>query len=207
MQEQTLAEITKALCDQELRGGVVVTPPAALSIPVVRNSTDLINVLVRIGRQHPRRWALEDIQLAMKPAAHQSFQAMPEERRRSPRHPLGRVAAIMFGGGEEHPCLVKDYSDGGVRLQLTGFELPEAVQVAQQEFDNRLSETLEGMADRMEGKTPDAKESLEGSLERLEQTIRICSSEEPQAVLARFQTFLPLSRRIESLASALDKEI
>ena len=102
-----------------------MTPPAALSIPVVRNSTDLINVLVRIGRQHPRRWALEDIQLAMKPAAHQSFQAMPEERRRSPRHPLGRVAAIMFGRGEEHPCLVKDYSDGGVRLQLTGFEIPD----------------------------------------------------------------------------------
>jgi multidrug resistance protein MdtO len=94
------------------------------------------------------------------------------------------------------------------RLQLPGFELPEAVQVAQQEFDNRLAETLEGMADRMEGKAPEAKESLEGSLERLEQTIRTCSSEEPQGMLAaRLQTFLPLSCRIESLASALDKQI
>ena len=49
---------------------------------------------------------------------------MPKERRRSPRHQLGRVAAIMFGQDEEHSCLVKDFSDGGVRLQLNGFEIP-----------------------------------------------------------------------------------
>jgi hypothetical protein len=41
---------------------------------------------------------------------------VPKERRRTLRHPCGRVAAIMFGQGKEHPCLVKDYSDGGVRL-------------------------------------------------------------------------------------------
>jgi len=50
---------------------------------------------------------------------------MLRERRRTPRHPLGRVAAIMFGQGQEHPCLVKDYSDGGVRLQPNGFEVPD----------------------------------------------------------------------------------
>jgi hypothetical protein len=31
----------------------------------------------------------------------------------------------MFGQGKEHPCLVKDYSDGGVRLQLNGFDIPD----------------------------------------------------------------------------------
>ena len=31
----------------------------------------------------------------------------------------------MFGQGQEHPCLVKDYSDGGVRLQPNGFEIPD----------------------------------------------------------------------------------
>ena len=50
---------------------------------------------------------------------------MPEERRRTPRHQLGRVAAIIFGQGGEHSCLVKDFSDGGVRLQLNGFEIPD----------------------------------------------------------------------------------
>jgi multidrug resistance protein MdtO len=39
------------------------------------------------------------------------------------------------------------------RLQLPGFELPESVRQAQREFDNELAMTLEGMADRMEGKT------------------------------------------------------
>jgi PilZ domain len=48
-----------------------------------------------------------------------------KERRRALRHPFGRVAAIMFGQGKEHPCLVKDYSDGGVRLQANGFEVPD----------------------------------------------------------------------------------
>ena len=44
------------------------------------------------------------------------------------------VAASAFIGprcsnhvrkGQEHPCLVKDYSDGGVRLQPHGFEIPD----------------------------------------------------------------------------------
>jgi hypothetical protein len=50
---------------------------------------------------------------------------MPKERRRTPRHQLGRVAAILCGPGEERTCLVKDFSDGGVRLQLNGFEIPD----------------------------------------------------------------------------------
>ena len=50
---------------------------------------------------------------------------MPKERRRSPRHQLGRVAAILCGPSEERSCLVKDFSDGGVRLQLNGFEIPD----------------------------------------------------------------------------------
>ena len=49
----------------------------------------------------------------------------PKERRRTLRRPFGRVASIMFGQGKEHPCLVKDYSDGGVRLQPNGFEVPD----------------------------------------------------------------------------------
>ena len=49
---------------------------------------------------------------------------MQQERRRSPRHPFGRVAAIVFGQRQEHRCLVKDFSDGGVRLQPNGFEIP-----------------------------------------------------------------------------------
>jgi hypothetical protein len=48
---------------------------------------------------------------------------MPKERRPSPRQQLGRAGAILCGPGEERPCLVKDFSDGGVWLQLNGFEI------------------------------------------------------------------------------------
>jgi hypothetical protein len=50
---------------------------------------------------------------------------MPKERRRTPRRQLGRVAAILCGPGEERSCLVKDFSDGGMRLQLNGYEIPD----------------------------------------------------------------------------------
>jgi multidrug resistance protein MdtO len=94
------------------------------------------------------------------------------------------------------------------RLQLPGFELPEPARVAQQEFDNRLAEMLDGMADRMEGKPPQRTDRVEDAYERLEQTVRNCCSEEPQElVTAKMQTFLALSRSIDNMAISLDMEI
>jgi len=94
------------------------------------------------------------------------------------------------------------------RLQVPGFELPEPVHVAQQEFDDRLAGMLDGMADRMEGKASDRKDMLEPSFERLEQTVQTCCSEEPgKSLTAEMQTFLALSRGIESVAVSLDREI
>jgi hypothetical protein len=94
------------------------------------------------------------------------------------------------------------------RLRLHGFELSEAVRVAQQEFDDNLAKVLDGMADRMEGKASQEKETFEDSFKRLEQTIQSCCSEGPQELpTADLQTFLALSRSIESVAISLDKEI
>jgi multidrug resistance protein MdtO len=94
------------------------------------------------------------------------------------------------------------------RLQLPGFELPEAARVAQQEFDNRLAGMLDGIADRMEGKPPQGTDRVEDAFEHLEQTVRSCCSEEPQELLtAKMQTFLALSRSIDNMAISLDKEI
>ena len=39
---------------------------------------------------------------------------MPKERRRT--NSTWMLAAIMFGQDEEHSCLVKDFSDSGMRL-------------------------------------------------------------------------------------------
>jgi multidrug resistance protein MdtO len=94
------------------------------------------------------------------------------------------------------------------RLQLPGFELPEPARVAQLEFDHRLASVLDGMADRMEGKPTQGADRFEDAFERLEQTVRTCCSEGPQALLtAEMQTFLTLSRSIENMTISLDKEI
>lgn len=94
------------------------------------------------------------------------------------------------------------------RLQLPGFELPETVRQAQLEFDNRLAAALEGMADRMEEKGPGVREDLEESFRLVEETISTCCSDLPkEAFTPQLEGFLPLSRRIETLASSLDKEI
>jgi multidrug resistance protein MdtO len=94
------------------------------------------------------------------------------------------------------------------RFQLPGFELPEEIRIAQQEFDEHLAKLLDGMADRMEGKVQERKENMEEVLERLEQKIQTCCTEEPKWELAaQMQTFLPLSRRIENLAASLNQEI
>ena len=65
------------------------------------------------------------------------------------------------------------------RLQLPGFELPEAVRVAQREFDDELAKMLEDMANRMEDKGPEGKNNLKSLFGSLEQTVRMCCSEGP----------------------------
>jgi multidrug resistance protein MdtO len=94
------------------------------------------------------------------------------------------------------------------RLQLPGFELPESVRMAQQEFDDRLAKRLDGMADRMEGKASERGDGFADAFERLEQAVRACGSGGPQEGLsAELQTLLALSRSIASVTMSLDKEI
>jgi multidrug resistance protein MdtO len=94
------------------------------------------------------------------------------------------------------------------RLQLPGFELPEPARLAQQKFDNELAAALEAMGNRMEGKVSEGGEDLEDSLKRLERTAQASCPELPrEAPAAQLQTFLALSRRIEGLTGALDREI
>jgi PilZ domain len=50
----------------------------------------------------------------------------PEDRRREPRRPLYRVARIQFGAGAQpRECVVMDISDGGVRLHVDDFDVPD----------------------------------------------------------------------------------
>jgi multidrug resistance protein MdtO len=94
------------------------------------------------------------------------------------------------------------------RLQLPGFELPEAARVAQQEFDDNLATMLDDMADRMEGKATQERDQFEDTFKHLEQTVQTCCSQAPQELPTKeLQTFLALSRSIETLTISLDKQI
>ena len=94
------------------------------------------------------------------------------------------------------------------RVQLPGFNLPDAIAAEQREFDDHLAQALDTMADRLEGKSSRQKDNFEDSFEQLQRTVRTCCSEGPQKLLtADLQAFLVLSRNIQSLTMSLSKEI
>jgi multidrug resistance protein MdtO len=94
------------------------------------------------------------------------------------------------------------------RLRLPGFELPQPVALAQQEFDEHLAAILDGIAGRVKSEARARTESLQDFLARLEQVIRTSEPEVSQVGLStHLQTFLQLSRRIVSLAVSLNREI
>jgi len=92
------------------------------------------------------------------------------------------------------------------RLRFPGFELPEPVRRAENEFEESLAHTLDGMADRLEGKARQEPQDLETAFARLTDSVK-SSVETPAALSANLQSFLPLSQRIAALAVSLDKEI
>jgi len=93
------------------------------------------------------------------------------------------------------------------RAGLPGFELPQTLGAAQRAFDDELARALEAIADRIEGR-PSQADLFEGSLAPLERAVSAYEGSEPQrATAGRFEAFLYLHRRIESLTSSLQKEI
>jgi multidrug resistance protein MdtO len=93
------------------------------------------------------------------------------------------------------------------RARLPGFELPHPVGASQRAFDDELARVLEAIADRIEGR-PSQVGLFEESFTRLERVVSTYKGSEPQAETAdRFQAFLSLDRRIESLVASLQKEI
>jgi multidrug resistance protein MdtO len=94
------------------------------------------------------------------------------------------------------------------RLQLPGFELPEAVHVAQQEFDDRLARMLDAMAARMENGASEARVNFEGSFQSLKHTVATCCANGSDQLLSvNLQTFLALSHSVEKITTSLQKEI
>jgi multidrug resistance protein MdtO len=94
------------------------------------------------------------------------------------------------------------------RLQLHGFELPEAVQVSQQEYDDRSASVLEDLADWIEGKPRQGRLMSVDSFQHLEQTLQACCAKEEQPVAeAHVRSFITLLRGIDGLTTSLAEEI
>jgi hypothetical protein len=48
------------------------------------------------------------------------------EKRRSPRRLVNRAAKIQFGASRQpRDCIITDFSTGGVRLNVKGFDVPD----------------------------------------------------------------------------------
>jgi len=93
------------------------------------------------------------------------------------------------------------------RLGFPGFELPEAIQSAQEAFDNRLARALDGMADRMKGDGPGQKEDFKSAFAQLEQSVRKALPNQQYPLTPQMQSFLLLSGRIAALADSVEQEI
>jgi multidrug resistance protein MdtO len=94
------------------------------------------------------------------------------------------------------------------RAQTRGFELPQEVLKAQQEFDNQSAETLDRIADRVEGKSSTKAGNLHTSVEHLQQVIGTVGSQESgDKREPKFQALLALSSRSEKLTTWLSENI
>ena len=84
-------------------------------------------------------------------------------------------------------------------MRFPGFDLPEPIWQAQLEFDHELAKTLDAMADRFEGKSAETRGSgLEACRKHLEQVVQIPGE---------LEAFLAFSRRVEQLATSLNRKI
>jgi len=92
------------------------------------------------------------------------------------------------------------------RVQLPGFELPEAMLSAQKAFDDQSAKMLSTIADRMEGK-PLMQVELEPSFEHPEQVRQSWGAGEREVLAPQIEAFLILSRRVHSLETWLNQEI
>ncbi len=92
------------------------------------------------------------------------------------------------------------------RLQLPGFELPEGVIASLQAYDECSARTLEDIADRIEGKTPQGMSADSAAI--LGQTLEFCRVDQSQLSLSEHgATFAPLLRQIDRLTNRLANQI
>jgi multidrug resistance protein MdtO len=91
------------------------------------------------------------------------------------------------------------------RLQLPGFELPEAVRIWQREYDDRSAGMLDDMADRIEGNALAIGLLREVSPEAMNESAWAHLAHDPFA--AHMPSFVTLYRRIDNLTVSIAEQI
>jgi multidrug resistance protein MdtO len=93
------------------------------------------------------------------------------------------------------------------RLQTPGFELPDAVRVRQEAYDDASARILEEMADRIENQTPGTGSGAE-QRDVLKQRLHDTEAEASQALPPpQAQSFLTLLHGIDALTDSFAKEV
>jgi len=94
------------------------------------------------------------------------------------------------------------------RLQLPGFELPEAVRIRQQAYDEYSARMLNEMADRIEQNEPLDRSAVEDSHQLLNRTVKAIHGEHPAHLPAgHAQSLITLLRGVDGLTTSLAAEI
>ena len=92
------------------------------------------------------------------------------------------------------------------RAQLPGFEMPRALILQQRQFEDRFALTLEAMADRLEGRSPQ-RPTLGNSVSKRQGSPQADKQELDQAFSDQDSGLLFLRNRIQTLTSSLADEI
>jgi len=93
------------------------------------------------------------------------------------------------------------------RVGLPGFELPEGLQPAHDEFDNCIATALERMADRLEGDGSTQKDDLTSAYGELDKAASTASLKSEHQLTPHIRSLVLLSHRTALLANSLEKDI
>jgi multidrug resistance protein MdtO len=93
------------------------------------------------------------------------------------------------------------------RAQLPSFQVPQDVAQAHWEFEKETGRTLDGIADRVEGKNFTREGNLQESFDRLKQSIDTAMTQQSPEKCEVLQALLLLTNRSEQITAWLDDRI
>jgi multidrug resistance protein MdtO len=123
----------------------------------------------------------------------------------SRQHDLALRSRIRDWGPQLRTLCLLRIASLKYRLQLPGFELPEAIRIWQREYDDRSAGILDDTADRIEGNAPGVGPIREGSPEAINKGAWAHLAHDPLA--GHIASFVTLYRRIDDLTASVAEQL